>query len=147
MLRYWWIRYFGAPHFIVCDAGHENTGPEFRAACEFHNIHVHVIAGQAPWQNAVAERHGGTLKRMIYKCMQETTEPIKAIVVACTCAKNDAHQHFGHSPAVRSHSFTSRPFGRACESHLRPPTNPHIYAHPALIPAGRLSHNPLFEVF
>ena len=63
-------------------------------------------------QNATVERHGGTIKRMIYKCMQDTTMTLQAIVASCCQAKNNSAQHHGHSPQEWA---TGRRHREACD--------------------------------
>ena len=93
------MKHYGAPEFFVCDEGNEQCGDKMRELLTFYDVRGHVIAGQAPWQNSTAERHGYTLKNMIKKVLGESTKPIEEIVTQCVVAKNDMGRYHGHSPA------------------------------------------------
>jgi transposase InsO family protein len=60
-----WIKHYGAPLFFVSDPGDEQIGKAMEDLLTFYTCRAHTTPGGAPWKNAVAERHGGTLKGMI----------------------------------------------------------------------------------
>ena len=59
-----WVRYFGAPHMLMTDAGNEFKGA-FERGLELQGILQHVIHPECPWENGKAERHGGWLKNRL----------------------------------------------------------------------------------
>eukprot|EP00959_Pyramimonas_sp_CCMP1952_P219573 4591104-Pyramimonas_sp.AAC.1 len=65
-----WIRYFGLPEMIICDGG-----PEFQAeverGAEHHGVRQGVVHCDSPWENGRAERHGGWVKELLLKGMED----------------------------------------------------------------------------
>ena len=54
----------GVPKVMIADQGREFVSQEFADFADLNNIYVKHIGVQAPWQNGVAERSGGTLKAL-----------------------------------------------------------------------------------
>ena len=46
-----WVRYYGAPQMIICDAGNEFKGA-FERGLENLGIYQHVIHPECPWEMA-----------------------------------------------------------------------------------------------
>ena len=59
-----WIRFFGPPEVLVCDAGSEFKAV-FERGCEGQGILQHVVLPENPWKNAMSERHGGFVKHRL----------------------------------------------------------------------------------
>ena len=57
---------------MVSDDGLEQVGREVQATETHYGIYHHTVAGEAPWQNGMTERHGGTLKRMLVRTIAES---------------------------------------------------------------------------
>ena len=70
LLRMWWPL-LGPPRQIIADQGREFVSEEFQTFCSAHSVHLWHCAVQAPWQNGVAERSGGTLKALIAALVAE----------------------------------------------------------------------------
>ncbi|OLQ04125.1 hypothetical protein AK812_SmicGene12846 [Symbiodinium microadriaticum] len=59
-----WVRFFGPPEVLVCDAGSEFKAA-FERGCEGQGILQHVVLPENPWKNAMSERHGGFVKHRL----------------------------------------------------------------------------------
>ena len=59
-----WVKHYGPPSLLVVDGGPE-FGQEFVLEAAEQGVQVYVTNARAPWENGVAERHGGLLKRQI----------------------------------------------------------------------------------
>ena len=66
-----WRPLLGPPRQIIADQGREFISEEFQTFCSAHSVHLWHCAVQAPWQNGVAERSGGTLKALIAALVAE----------------------------------------------------------------------------
>ncbi|CAE7612538.1 RE1 [Symbiodinium sp. CCMP2592] len=80
-----WLRWAGAPKMVLADL----------------EVSMRCSAGQAHWQNGVAERHGASWKAIWDKVVatQGTVlEEAEATVAAVTEAKNSLRNHSGFSP-------------------------------------------------
>ena len=62
----------------------------------------HLIDVEAPWQNCRCERHGGVLKRALYKAFTEAKpenlEEIQLVLDSVVSAKNRYYNRDGYSP-------------------------------------------------
>ena len=61
-----WLRPFGSPEIVLSDAGAEYL-KDFAAGLEMNSVLHHVVDADSPWQNGVAERHGGEIKRRLLR--------------------------------------------------------------------------------
>ena len=68
--RKYWKRWAGAPPRVVVDGGQE-FGGEIQEGFDQDNTFVSVIAAESPWQNGLAERHGGLWKDIFRKAFDE----------------------------------------------------------------------------
>lgn len=82
-----WTTPFGVPDFVLTDAGPENVGPEWREYCQYYGIFQAMTAAEAPWEAGLIERHGGALKFMIVRMMNDSSWEFTRIVRACVIAK------------------------------------------------------------
>lgn len=57
-----WASWAGHPVTVVVDVGPEFTSTEFCEHLEASGVMPHHIPVEAPWQNGIAERHGGAFK-------------------------------------------------------------------------------------
>ena len=87
---------------MVCDAGPEFTSTEFSEWCEAHDSRLHTIPVEAPWQNGIAERGGGTFKmRLKAVCVDHAVadhSSLKGAISAATQAHNMDINESGYSP-------------------------------------------------
>ncbi|OLQ04968.1 Uncharacterized protein K02A2.6 [Symbiodinium microadriaticum] len=60
-----WVPLLGPPKQLIADQGREFIAEEFQEWCSSHSILLWHAAVQAPWQNGIAERSGGTLKALV----------------------------------------------------------------------------------
>ncbi|CAE7278587.1 unnamed protein product, partial [Symbiodinium necroappetens] len=60
-----WIPLLGPPKQLIADQGREFIAEEFQEWCSSHSVLLWHAAVQAPWQNGIAERSGGTLKVLV----------------------------------------------------------------------------------
>ena len=60
-----WLPLLGPPKTLIADQGREFIATEFQDWCSSHSILLWHAAVQAPWQNGIAERSGGTLKALL----------------------------------------------------------------------------------
>ena len=60
-----WFPIFGSPRVLVADQGREFISWEFEEMCAERSILLWHIAVQAPHQNGICERGGGTLKAIV----------------------------------------------------------------------------------
>ena len=58
---------------MICDQGREFVSEEFCDWAEAAGIYLYHIGVQAPWQNGVAERSGGTLKAVAHALVTQHT--------------------------------------------------------------------------
>eukprot|EP00913_Durusdinium_trenchii_P008595 g8070.t1 len=99
-----WMRYFGAPQMLICDAGNEFKA-NFERGLELCGILQHVILPECPWQNGRAERHGGWLKNRLDaelhggRCNLETLEELDEFLASLTSVKNRWLCRGGYTPA------------------------------------------------
>ena len=80
---------------------------------------MHVSAGQAPWQNAITERHGGILKSMLKKCVAESILSFEQILPICVQCKDEMRMHRNHLAA--SDASRHRGADRSFDFHVRWP--------------------------
>ncbi len=99
-----WISWAGAPSILVSDAGTEFTSDEFAKFLQRFNIQSKVIAADAHWQNARAERHGGILQQIISKMDSEESidnyDKLTQALAYATHTKNQWSRHRGYPPEL-----------------------------------------------
>ena len=99
-----WIRTFGTPEVIVCDAGKEFTA-EFTVKASASGMVVHQIGARAPWQNGRVERHGAHFKELMDKARAEvvvtSTDELRLLLQEVEQAKNRFSNRSGFSPVQR----------------------------------------------
>ena len=66
-----WIKHYGPPRMVVVDGGPE-FGQEFVGLASEAGVQTYVVNARAPWENGVAERHGGLLKRQLLLARDST---------------------------------------------------------------------------
>ena len=99
-----WVRHYGAPQLIICDAGNEFKG-HFERSLENMGILQHVIHPEAPWENGKAERHGGWLKNRLDREIQsgrsviQSLEDLDELLSSLTATKNNWLNKGGFSPS------------------------------------------------
>ena len=98
----YWMRWAGAPRKIVHDQGGEFNG-QFERLIESINAATEVTGTDAAWQNSLAERHGGVLKVMLARILEDTAaygeDEFEMALVAAITAKNQLASIHGFSPA------------------------------------------------
>ena len=99
-----WMRYFGSPQLVVCDAGNEFRG-SFERGLENSGILQHVIHPESPWENGLAERHGGWVKDRIDRELQSgrtlihNFSDLDELLASLTASKNNWLNKGGFSPS------------------------------------------------
>eukprot|EP00438_Fugacium_kawagutii_P013250 Skav234490 [mRNA] locus=scaffold3731:121116:128177:+ [translate_table: standard] len=95
-----WFRWAGVPRCIVADLDSAFKG-DFLNIMDQRAILVKNAAGQAHWQNGVAERHGETWKWIWAKLVEEhlvTDDELEEAVAAVCDSKNQLRNKDGYSP-------------------------------------------------
>ena len=99
-----WVRPFGAPEVVLSDAGAEFM-KEFANGLELNSVLHHVVDADSPWQNGIAERHGGEIKRRLLRELSEgqtvlsSREDVDLMLCHLTTCKNQWYTRAGYSPA------------------------------------------------
>ena len=95
-----WINWAGAPKHLLCDLDSAFKG-HFLQLMNERSVIVRCAAGQAHWQNGIAERHGGAWKEVWNKLVEDNAvldnEVVEAIA-ATSDAKNQLRNKSGYSP-------------------------------------------------
>ena len=68
-----WIKYHGAPKYLMSDRGNEFVNGEVRELCQFHGIRFTSTASYSPHQNAYVERGHAVADRALERMM--TADP------------------------------------------------------------------------
>ena len=101
-----WVSWAGHPQQVVVDRGTHFKG-EFAQHISQHGIHLR----NAPLELGKVERHGGLLKALIRKTVQEIQpsawEDVVMVVSECVATKNELSRHQGCSPS--QHVLGKRP--------------------------------------
>ena len=95
-----WVNWAGVPERLVLDLD-TSFQDAFWELTSDQNIAMRAAAGQAHWQNGIAERYGGTWKEVWSKlCDAEnlTTEDLAEGVAAVNHARNTLRNRSGYSP-------------------------------------------------
>ena len=99
-----WLRYFGAPQVVICDAGNEFKAL-FERNLELTGCYQHVIHPESPWENAKAERHGGWLKNRLDseihggRCIFTSLSEFDEFLASLTSTKNRWLSRGGYTPS------------------------------------------------
>ncbi len=95
-----WIQWAGAPGFVLVDLD-SAFKDKFLSLMDQKSIVVRAAAGQAHWQNGVAERHGGSWKLIWSKLVEDklvTREELVEAAAFVSDAKNQLRNRSGYSP-------------------------------------------------
>lgn len=99
-----WVRTFGHPEVVVCDAGRQFMG-EFNENAAAEGMVVHQIASKAPWQAKKTERHGGHFKELLDKAHSEIVvqeeRDLRRLMMEVEQAKNRYSNRSEFSPIQR----------------------------------------------
>ena len=77
-----WIKYHGAPKYLMTDRGNEWVNGEVRELCQFHGIRLTTTASYSPHQNAYVERGHAVADRALERML--TADPsLKPEVALC----------------------------------------------------------------
>ena len=95
-----WISWAGAPKHLLIDL---ETGfkDKFLTMLDQRCVVVQCAAGQAHWQNGVAERHGGSWKLIWAKLVEDhlvMAEEMDEAIAAVNDSKNQLRNRSGYSP-------------------------------------------------
>ena len=97
----YWLRWAGSPRRIICDQGGEFQGA-FQRLMEKINAGIFVTATDSAWQNGLVERHGGILKVIYAKIVDDVgasgAAEVEMALIAATTAKNQLASRHGFSP-------------------------------------------------
>ena len=97
-----WLSWAGAPDYFVCDQGVHNHG-KFSHLLTSQGTTIRQIGVRAPNQLGTGERHGGLLKDLMKKVIQERqirgAEEIAALCSECARVKNGLLNHGGYTPS------------------------------------------------
>jgi hypothetical protein len=93
-----WISHYGCPRMVIADQGGEFSS-HFVQMCEDFDLDIKLSGAHAPWQNALAERHGSILEEAYNSVVQtlSTTgrEEVSLALAASVQAKNAVIQRHG----------------------------------------------------
>eukprot|EP00435_Cladocopium_sp_Y103_P057754 s1878_g20.t1 len=99
-----WMRTFGVPEVLTCDAGKEFAAGFCKRATAC-GIVTYQVGARAPWQNGKAERHGAHYKELLDKARSEmvvtSIEELKLLMQEVEQAKNRFSNRSGFSPVQR----------------------------------------------
>ena len=101
-----WISHYGPPKLIIADQGGEFQS-HFLSFCEDYGIDVKMSGSHAPWQNALAERHGAILGEMweavVYEHQARGLKDCRLALMAVITAKNSLLTRNGITPVSYTH--------------------------------------------
>ena len=95
-----WLHWAGAPKMVLADLD-SAFKDKFTELLDRHRIGMRCSAGQAHWQNGVAERHGASWKAIwdkVVAAQGTLTEEAEDTAAAMNDAKNSLRNHAGFSP-------------------------------------------------
>ena len=95
-----WIQWAGAPGFVLVDLD-SAFKDKFLNLMDQKSVVVRAAAGQAHWQNGVAERHGGAWKAIWSKLVEDKLvfkEELSEAAAFVSDAKNLLRNRSGYSP-------------------------------------------------
>ena len=106
-----WLRFFGPPKTLAVDLGREFKGIFMQKASEDGSC-VDPSAVEAPYQRAITERHGKTIKFMLLKAMDQYNckdEKEWEVLLDMVCMmKNRLMHKNGYSPVQRVLGYSPR---------------------------------------
>ena len=95
-----WLHWAGAPKMVLADLD-SAFKDKFAELLDRHRVGMRCSAGQAHWQNGVAERHGASWKAIwdkVVAAQGTLTEEAEETAAAVNDAKNTLRNHAGFSP-------------------------------------------------
>ena len=95
-----WMQWAGTPKYVLTDLD-SGFKDQFLELMDQRCVVVRCAAGQAHWQNGVAERHGATWKEIWGKLVEENLilkDELSEAVAAVSDAKNSLRNKSGFSP-------------------------------------------------
>ncbi|CAE7565069.1 unnamed protein product [Symbiodinium microadriaticum] len=95
-----WVRWARAPKHVLADLD-SAFKDQFLETMDMFDTHVRCAAGQAHWQNGVAERHGAVWKAIWDKLVPErhiVASEVGEAAAAVSDAKNQLRNRSGYSP-------------------------------------------------
>ncbi|CAE7268762.1 GIP, partial [Symbiodinium sp. CCMP2456] len=95
-----WVSWAGAPRFLIGDLD-SAFKDQFLNYLDQQAIHIRCAAGQAHWQNSVAERQGESWKAVWKKHVEANLilkEEAPEAIAAINAAKNSLRNRSGYSP-------------------------------------------------
>lgn len=100
VFRDMWIAWAGPPKTLCFDEAGEYLSQSWKEFLQSESIVPQVSA--APWQRGRIERHGDTLKNMMYRMDNQSTirdtDEFDLVLQSCCKAKNTMINHQGYSP-------------------------------------------------
>ena len=106
-----WLRFFGPPKTLAVDLGREFKGAFLQRAATDGSC-VDPAAVEAPYQRAITERHGKTIKYMLMRAMDQygcdSDEDWEELVDAVCMMKNRLMFKNGYSPIQRVLGYNPR---------------------------------------
>lgn len=95
-----WLSWAGAPKILLCDL-HSAFKDHFLPIMNERSVLVKCAAGQAHWQNGIAERHGGAWKAIWNKVVEDHAimdREVAEAMAATSDSKNQLRNRSGYSP-------------------------------------------------
>ena len=119
-----WFQPLGIPSAVTLDMGTEFISETLMRFMEFHDVAVYHIPVEAPWENGIAERAGGSLKVVLRAVMHEASaigepEVQSALSAALEAVNGDVEVGGGYSPAQLVLGKQPRTAGAAEPSSFR----------------------------
>eukprot|EP00439_Symbiodinium_sp_Y106_P068096 s466_g11.t1 len=118
-----WVRPYGCPEIVISDAGPEFLA-DFSKGLELHSVLQHLTDAESPWQNGIAERHGGEIKRRVLRELSEGQTVLRSrgdlelLLVHLTSCKNQWYTRAGYLRAAVG-PRGPRAFAQACQIRQR----------------------------
>ncbi|CAE7767076.1 RE1 [Symbiodinium sp. CCMP2592] len=95
-----WVQWAGAPRFVIADLD-SAFKDQFLTRLDQLAVHIRCAAGQAHWQNSVAERQGESWKAIWKKHTEDNLilkDEAAEAIAAINSAKNGLRNRSGYSP-------------------------------------------------
>eukprot|EP00969_Alexandrium_andersonii_P315020 13917071-Alexandrium_andersonii.AAC.1 len=96
-----WIRWAGAPKFIIVDPHKAQVSRTFVSCLGAHGTTVLCGAAEASWTRGLVEKHGDYLRHMANRMADEglpSSLPAQAVLTAAASSKNAMSRIRGFSP-------------------------------------------------
>eukprot|EP00439_Symbiodinium_sp_Y106_P022367 s729_g2.t1 len=114
-----WVRPYGCPEIVISDAGPEFLA-DFTKGLELNSVLQHLTDAESPWQNGIAERHGGEIKRRVLRELRGPDCPSQPI------PEELLSDHVAHTPGRQAAAAdpteldgAERAFAQACQIRQR----------------------------